>query len=289
MNKLLEQALSKLDKNGDGKFDIQDAIILAMNVPGVHVDRSSFLRKELYKNHTEAEINMAIAKNPMTAGISVQEIDKIADEVIKFERNSVSGISALLGIPGGAAMAATIPTDVAQFYAYTLRAIQKLLYLYGFPEIDISEKEGVQLDSETMNQILICLGVMNGVAGANNAIKGMAKALAKGVEKKLLKMALTKGTLYPLIKSILKWFGVNLTKKLFAHTVGKTIPVVGSLVGGGLTYATFSPCCKRLKTTLSDTMLSNPNHRSTKEENKYADEILAGDFLEGEYIDVENH
>lgn len=200
-----------MDANNDGTFDIQDVIILAVRTPGVHVTRSSFLRKELFKNHPDEVIEDAIARTPALAGIPAEEIDRIADEVIKFERNCVSGISAALGMPGGAAMAATIPADIVQYYGYTLRAIQKLLYLYGFPEID-SDADGICLDSETINRIIICLGAMNGVAGANNAIKGIAKALAKGVKKKLLNAALMKGTLYPFLKATLKWFGVNLTK-----------------------------------------------------------------------------
>lgn len=79
-------------------------------------------------------------------------------------------------------MVATIPTDIAQYYGYMLRATQKLLYLYGFPEIDTAEK-GEILDSETMNILIICMGVMYGTAGASTALKGMAKALAVGVEK----------------------------------------------------------------------------------------------------------
>ena len=108
-------------------------------------------------------------------------IDKIADEVIKHERNCVSGISAALGMPGGVAMAATIPADIAQYYGYMLRATQKLMYLYGFPAINLDEKDQT-FDSETMNTLIICLGVMYGVAGANNALKAMAKALATGVK-----------------------------------------------------------------------------------------------------------
>ena len=211
----VSKATEALDANGDGTIDIQDVIILAVKTPGVHVARDSFLRKELYKNHPAEVIEDAIARTPALAGISAEEIDKIADEVIKFERNCVSGISAALGMPGGAAMAATIPADIVQYYGYTLRAIQKLLYLYGFPEIDTDE-EGIFLDSETINRIIICLGVMNGVAGANNAIKALAQALAKGVEKKLLSAALIKGTFYPILKSTLKWFGVKLTKEIFA-------------------------------------------------------------------------
>lgn len=32
-----------------------------------------------------------------------------------------------------------LPADIAQYYVYTLRAAQKLMYLYGFPEIDSYE------------------------------------------------------------------------------------------------------------------------------------------------------
>ena len=223
------------------------------------------------------------------AGISAEEIDKIADEVIKFERNCVSGISAVLGMPGGAAMAATIPADIVQYYGYTLRAIQKLLYLYGFPEIDTDE-EGIFLDSETINRIIICLGVMNGVAGANNAIKALAQALAKGIEKKLLSAALTKGTFYPILKSTLKWFGVKLTKEIFAKSVKNVIPVVGGVVGGGITFLSFKPCCLRLKAALTDTMLSNPNHVSSTEEEHIYSHIIDGTVYEAEYEDcVEEH
>ena len=167
---------------------------MGLKTPGVRINRREFLHKELFKKYPEDMIEKAIEHNPAYAGISVDEIDQIADEVIKFERNCVSGISAALGMPGGAAMVATIPADIAQYYGYMLRATQKLLYLYGFPEIDTEEK-GQKFDSETMNILIICLGVMYGAAGANNAIKAMAKALATGVEKKLINAALTKGTI----------------------------------------------------------------------------------------------
>ena len=285
----VSKATDALDANGDGTIDIQDVIILAVKAPGVHVARDSFLRKELYKNHPAEVIEDAIARTPALAGITAEEIDKIADEVIKFERNCVSGISTALGMPGGVAMAATIPADIVQYYGYTLRAIQKLLYLYGFPEIDTDE-EGISLDSETINRIIICLGVMNGVAGANNAIKALAQALAKGIEKKLLSAALTKGTFYPILKSTLKWFGIKLTKEIFAKSVKNAIPVVGGVVGGGITFLSFKPCCLRLKAALTDTMLSNPNHVSSTEEEHIYSHIIDGTVYEAEYEDcAEEH
>ena len=116
-------------------------------------------------------------------------------------------------------------------------------------------------------------------AGANKAIQGMAKALATGVEKQLLRRALTKGAFYPFVKSVAKWFGVKMTKEIFAGFFKKAIPVVGGVIGGGITFATFKPCCNRLKTVLKDTMLSNPDHVSSAEEDAIVDSIVTGEEI----------
>ena len=117
-----------------------------------------------------------------------------------------------------------------------------------------------------MNILIICMGVMYGAAGANNALKAVAKALASGVEKQLLRMALTKGTIYPIVKSVAKWFSVNMTKQLFAGFFKKAIPVVGGVIGGGVTYLSFKPCCDKLKASLQNTMLSNPDYHPEDDE-----------------------
>ena len=285
-NKSKEIMIQKMDQNGDGQVDVVDIIIMSLKIPGIHVNRSQFLQKELFKNHPQEVIDIAIAETPAKAGIPREEIDKIADEVINFERNCVSGISAALGMPGGVVMAATIPVDIAQYYGYTLRAAQKLMYLYGFPEIDSFEND-LNLDTETINTLTLCLGVMYGAAGANKAIQGMAKALAIGVEKQLLRSALTKGAIYPFVKSVAKWFGVKMTKEIFAGFFKKTIPVVGGVIGGGITFATFKPCCNRLKTVLKDTMLSNPDHVSSAEEDAIVDSIVTGKIPEADFYPVD--
>ncbi len=258
--------LNVVDVNGNGEIDIEDFIILGLKTPGISVNRNDFLQRELMKNFPQETIDDAISHNPAHANIPSEYIDKIAGEVIKFERNCVSGISTALGIPGGVAMVATIPADLVQYYGYMLRAAQKLLYLYGFPEIDTTEKSN-KIDSETMNILILSLGVMYGVHGANNALKAVAKALGSGVEKKLLKTALTKGTIYPIVKSVSKWFGVNMTKQVYAGFFKKAIPVVGGVIGGGITYLSFKPCCDKLQKSLQDTLLSNPSHHSSDDEN----------------------
>lgn len=272
-NNAKDGLVKALDQDGNGQIDSSDIILMALKVPGVKINRAEFLRKELFKHCSPETIEKAIETTPAKANIDSELIDKIAEEVIKFERNSVSGISTALGIPGGAAMVATIPADIAQYYGYMMRAAQKMLYLYGFPEIEIGE-DGVILDSETLNSLTICLGVMYGVAAANHAIKAMARALASGVEKQLLKRALTKGTIYPIVKSVARWFSVKMTKEMFAGFFKKVIPVVGGVVGGGITFFSFKPCCKRLQDALKDTFLSNPHHVATEEETQLYNDII---------------
>lgn len=252
-----DKVAEALDANNDGKIDVQDIIIIALKTPGVNINRADFLEKQFMKNYPQEVIQDAIKFNPAHAGITVEEIDKIADQVIQYERNCVSGISLALGMPGGVAMTATLPADIAQFYGYMLRAIQKLLYLYGFPEINV--ENGVNIDDETMNIITLCLGVMYGVKGATASLKMLSAALGKGVEKKLLAKALTKGTFYPMVKKIVKWFNVNMTKQIFAGFFKKAIPLVGGVIGGGITYLSFKPCCDNLKKSLQDTLLCNPD------------------------------
>ena len=257
--------MGAIDQNGNGEIDIEDVIIMGLKVPGIRINREQFLKKELQNKFPQDVIADAITNNPMHAKIPPEVIDKIADEVIKYERTCVSGISAALGMPGGVTMVATIPADIAQYYGYMLRATQKLMYLYGFPEINL-EEHGQTFDSETMNILIVCMGVMYGAAGANNALKAMAKALAAGVEKQLLKKALTKGTIYPIVQSVARWFSVKMTKEVFAGFFKKAIPVVGGVIGGGITYLSFKPCCDKLKASLQNTMLSDPNYCSAEEE-----------------------
>lgn len=282
IDKSKEEIFQAIDVNGDGQIDIEDVILMAFKVPGVSINRENFLKKELFTKYPQETIEQAVLTTPMKANIRQDDIEKIAAAIIQNERLKVSGVSTVLGAPGGAAMAATIPADIAQYYGCMLRVAQKLLYLYGFPQIEYKENEQT-FDTETMNQIILCMGVMFGVANAKNGLLAIAKALGTGVEKQLVKKALTKGTIYPIVKSISKWFGVKMTKEVFAGFFKKTIPLVGGVVGGGLTYVTFKPCCVKLKNVLEDTYLSNPMYKETEE-----DIIDIESGIEVECIDIEN-
>lgn len=99
---------------------------------GVRIDRLPFLRSELRKKGVHKDVvEFAVETTPVTAGIDAGLIDRIAREVIDFETKKSTALSFAAGLPGGVAMAGTIPADMTQYYVHAFRIMQKLAYLYG--------------------------------------------------------------------------------------------------------------------------------------------------------------
>ena len=220
----------------------------AMKIPGVKVNRKSFLYEKLSPYLEDNELVAVVNANPTTK-VSKEVLDKIADSVISYHTGIVTTTSAAAGIPGGLAMIGTIPADTFQYYWHTLVLSQKLGYIYGWP--DLTDENG-NLTDEATNVLTLFIGVMSGVAAANEGINLLARNLSKEVVKRLPKMALGKTVIYPIVKQVAKWLGVKLTKESFAKGLGKIVPILGGIISGGLTCATFKPQAKRLKAKLRE-------------------------------------
>lgn len=221
-----------------------------LTFPGVKVNREKFLRSELAIWCNREQIEKAVTKFPHAA-ISKEIIDRIADSCRKSHTYKVTAASTAAGLPGGPIIVLTMPTDVAQYYWHTFVLAQKLAYLYGWP--DLCDEEG-NLTDTACDTLTIFVGVMMGVAVANQAIREVAKGFAGQVVKRLPRMALTKGTIYPLIKQIAKWIGVKITTTSFAKNAGKFIPILGGLTSGTITYIIFEKESKRLQRRLREDM-----------------------------------
>lgn len=260
-SKVSEETIKLVDENGNNKIDLEDFVIKAMKVPGVHVDRASFLKDALKKYCTEETINKAIATNPARAHISKEITEKAANESIALQKSIVTAASTGLGYtPGGIAVdIATTVADIGQYYANVLIIVQKLLYLYGYPELDFKE-DGNGIDDGTMNMILICIGVMAGVDEANKFLIKISDMLAKGVPARLIKMSLTKKLPFKIASKVASLMGVRLTKDMFGKGVGNAIKFAGGLIVGGITFATFSKCCNNFKKCIDNTILCDPNY-----------------------------
>lgn len=227
-------------------LDLTTVISTAIQIPGVKVSREIFLR-ELFQDIDADTISAIVEKGPVEAGITREELKRKANRIIK-ERTAIStGASFVAGIPGGWAMAATIPADMAQFYGVALRMAQELVYLYGEADMWC---DGTPDADKVTNQLILYCGVMLGATGAAQTVRVMSSALAKQALKKLPQKALTKTFYYPVIKAIMRFFGVSVTKSSFSKVVSKAIPVVGGVVSGGITLASMLPMGNRLLNTL---------------------------------------
>lgn len=259
--------MSDAIQNPKNALSVEKALMLAMKTPGVKVMRGKFLRRELIKYFPEETVQQAIDYNPAKAGIPRETINSISRHVINYETNKVTGISVAASLPSSAAPVMAVGSataDIISFFAHILRVVQKLAYLYGFEEFELDEND---IDSETMNFILVFLGVMFGVQGAGAALNKLAEAMAAHVAKNLAKKALMKGAIYPIVKNIAQKIGIKITKQVFADTVASGIPILGSVLSGGLTYAMFKPCCLKLKKKLMSLPLSDPEfYTGTNEE-----------------------
>ena len=239
---------SKNMNSTENGSQVTEIIGTAVKLPGVRVDRRAFLLEQF--KDAEPELREAILKEgTIEAGVSRTELKKLARKIVSNRTMASSGASFVAGIPGGFAMAATIPADTLQFYAFALRMAQEIAYLYG--EKDLFENGGLESERAT-NQLLLYCGVMLGASGAAQAVRLVSASLAKQALKKLPQMALTKTFYYPIVKSVAKALGARMTKGIFAKGVSKAVPLIGGVVSGGITMATMRPMGMRLVDTLDE-------------------------------------
>lgn len=258
----IDEVLDEQDQETD-EF-AREFIKKCLRLKSVNINREQFLRAELAKKHiSEDRIEEAVNDRPAAAGIPESVIDQIAIESIKLEVRHSTEISIVAGIPGGWSMAATIPADVLQYYAYAFRIMQKLAYLYGWQSFldDCDE-----IDDETMSVLASFLGTMMGVAGASNALLVFAaNTAAPAVAKRVTAMALTKTTWYPVMKKLLSYIGIKITKSTVGNAAGKAIPLLGGAISGGMTYTSLNHESERLMKQLKKLPQASPDMEAEAE------------------------
>ena len=233
----------------------------ALKMPMVKVDRTAFLTKEfsMYNNADQLR-----DKRPIDL-FDAEAIERAARGVINSHLTTATVTSTAAGIPGGPAMAATMPADIAQYYWHVLVVAQKLGYLYGWP--DLLDDKG-QITEGTRNVLTLFVGVMFGAQAASKLVGEIAKQVSLQAAKRLPQQALTKTVYYPVVKQVAKWIGVKMTKDTFGRSVGKAIPILGGVLSGAITAFSFKPMAEKLQKHLREEM---PMMRSLNE-NVFFDE-----------------
>lgn len=223
-----------------------------LKMPGAKINRESFLRNT-FKGLSEEAINLCVSESPAKV-IPAAEIDKAASSVINSHTAKVTTISAVSGIPGGLALLATIPADLANYYYHIVSVGQKLGYLYGFPDM-VDDKGKLTADGEIM--LTAFIGVMNKVQIANELIKKLASEMAKRMSEETAKRIagniLSKQIVSQAVETVATKLGTKITSKTAGRSISKAIPIVSGIICGGITYATFKPQSKRLLQALKET------------------------------------
>ena len=249
--------MEEKEKNSAKQLVLEDIITKTIQIPGVKVNRKQFLAEQFASKANNLE--EILDKGPIEAGIKKEDIKLLSKKLILTRTSQSSIASFVAGIPGGLAMAATIPADTLQFFGFMMRVMQKLAfgmtlrlaqelsYLYGAQDL---WKDGTIDDEKVKNQLILYCGVMFGVSGAVSGVRVLSTQLSKTALKKIPQKALTKTFWYPILKKIASFIGVSLTKKTFAQGVSKAVPVIGGVISGGINFASMMPMANKLNDTL---------------------------------------
>src|SRR5882724_8042041 len=241
---------------GRGTEDVWNSVLrTALLLPGAKVDRKAFLQRALSKHVTEKVLQSAIDTSPAKAGVSKNTIRRIATASIKWHRAGVSSVSFASGLPGGWWIAGTVPADLAQFFWHSLVMLQKLAYLYGWPEL-FSEDSELELDDETLLILTVFLGVMLGAESAAKVLSDIAERAAAQVLKRLPRETLTKWGLNHLAREVATRIGIKLSEDSFARYLSRIVPILGGIISGTVTWISFSLMTSRLAAHLESLPLA---------------------------------
>lgn len=153
----------------------------AFKLPMVKIDRRAFLIQTFQGK--VSDIEGLIEKGPQ-AFLSKETLDREAQKCIQSITLKSSALSLATGLPGGVAMAATIPADLLQFFGYSLRLAQEISYIYGFKDLRGAKGE---LSEEAKTTLILYLGIMLGVTSAGSAVRVLSGKLSAQALKKFPK------------------------------------------------------------------------------------------------------
>jgi len=214
-------------------------------------------------------LQSAINTSPAKAGVNKKTIRRIATANIKWHRAGVSTLSFASGLPGGWWIAGAVPADLTQFFWHSLVMLQKLAYLYGWPEL-FSEDSELELDDETLLILTVFVGAMLGAESAAKVLGDIAERAAAQVLKRLPRETLTKWGFYRLAREVAKRIGIKLTEDSFARYLSRIVPILGGIISGTVTWISFSLMTSRLAAHLESLPLAANLIARRKDGRRYA-------------------
>ncbi|MCT3054837.1 hypothetical protein EFN57_05720 [Leuconostoc citreum] len=226
---------------------------LIAKLPVIRVNRKAFLKKQFSDS---PDLNIILKHGPQ-AVYPVSVLEEKAHDIINKSTTKTSMASFAAGLPANPIiMAAVGGADVVQYFAFAINMAQQIAYIFGEDELFGSNTD--TLPEEDKVKLIIYLGVMFGTAGAASMIATLSKKSGESIGKRVAIQAAVMSTRHPLVKKVGSRIGHKITTAHIEKTVTKAVPIIGGIISGGLTYATFKPLGYRLAKVLAQNLKNNP-------------------------------
>ena len=224
--------------------NMEVVIRTAMNIPTVRVNRVEFLRKELNGKVSDDIIELAIKDGTKKAGVPVELVEKLAKNAINSKALLTVTASFLSGLPGGlVGLLGGSSADIIQYYANFLNLAQKLMYLYGYGDIN-------DLTTSQEEIMIVVMGLASGVEVANAFLKKVLTENAGKWAKAIVLKNTSKNVFKVVSEKVLATLGrksaTRIAEEQATRIAGKAVPVVRGVISGAISAVTFKPMAKKL-------------------------------------------
>lgn len=264
-------------------------------LPFIRVNRKKFLKEQFAGS---PDLEKIIKYGPQSV-YTTTDLRKKATEIIKTSTKKTALASFAAGMPSNPLiMLAAGSADVAQYFGFAIHMAQQIAYLFG--EEDLFTSKTDELSEEAKLRIIAYLGVMFGVGGAAFLVSKISKQAGEHLGQRIAAKTLTQTSWFPLVKKVGAKMGQTITQESIEKTVTKSVPIIGGVISGGLTYVTFIPMGNRLadafvlhldgQFTEAPYTLAKKRHflERFKRRQKPMDEIIEGEFKVLPLEDLEN-
>lgn len=219
------------------RITLESIISAAIKIPGVRVDRSAFLKEQF--SFLDAErFSKLVFNGPISVGIDRYTLYTKSKKLIGEAVGSSTRNSFALGLPGGAALLATIPGDMAQFYGTAIKLAQQIAYIYGEDNLWEGEKPDIE---QIRKKLILYVGAMLEADGARALLR-----LITSPRTQSRYLSTGDDGLSTVTSAIIKSVTGRIAKEAIGEGVFKALPLMGGVVSGGITYFSMKPMGKRL-------------------------------------------
>ena len=183
---------------------------------------------------------------------------QIAEKIVNEQSINSGLLGAVTGLGGLITLPATIPIDLVKAYKIQAFTIRSIAYIYGYTPQNTDLKTDIFLvlsngSIEAIKNLIITEALKTAPKQALKAVdtlkksaiqvaaketpKYAAKALTKYGGKAVANYSM-KGISKHLAKALWKVGGRKMAEKALQKSIGKAVPVIGAVVGGGMDWFT---------------------------------------------------